>query len=278
MTMQYSALDAAREIDVMPRGLAPAMDAQQFKTGILMAVDTVKNRVQVSVDGSPGVWMPYLAGSYTVGDMVWVFTEKLPGATGMICHGRVGGTPGVDLPTAPDAGGDTEEVTTIIRPQWTGSWRVSRNAYDRWNEGRAEYGGRATLYQGDGFGSGQMYGLALYGSQVVDLAAIAITKITLTLRDAGLSLATRPAMSVRAATNTDHSAAPSPTGVTMSPAALARGAVTTLDLDASLLDSFRTGTLQALAMVGAGSGAYNAVRGTSDADGMALAVTYTRPI
>jgi len=261
----------------MPRGIQPSSDPTQLKTGILMAVDTTKNRVQVSVDGSSGVWMAYLAGTYTVGDMVWVFRESLPGTAGMMCLGSVGGTPAVTLPTAPDAGGATEDATATILPQWTGTWRVVRSAYDRWNVDRAEYGGRATLYQGDGFGSGQLYGLALYGSQIADLGATSISSIVLTLRDASLSLASRPAMEVRAATNTSATGVPAPTGVTMTPAALAKGAVTTLALDATLLDDFRTGTLQALAMVGVGTSKYNAVRGTSDPDGMALTVNYTRP-
>lgn len=276
--LRLSALDVAREVDLMPRGIQPSSDATQVKPGILMAIDTTKNRVQVSVDGSSGVWMSYLTGSYTVGDMVWVFRESLPGAAGMMCLGSVGGTPAVTLPTAPAAGGTTEAAVAKILPQWTGTWRVARSAYDRWNEARAEYGGRATLYQGDGFGSGQLYGLALYGSQIADLGATSISSIILTLRDASLSLASRPAMQVRAATNTSAAGVPAPTGVTMTPPALAKGAVTQLALDATLLDGFRTGTLQALAMVGVGTSKYNAVRGTSDADGMALTVNYTRPV
>lgn len=277
-TLRLSALDVAREVDLMPRGIQPSSDATQVKPGILMAIDTTKNRVQVSVDGSSGVWMAYLDGTYTVGDTVWVFRESLPGAAGMMCLGRVGGTTEVTLPTVPDPVATTEDATATILPLWTGSWRVVRSAYDRWNEARAEYGGRATLYQGDGFGSGQLYGLALYGSQIADLGATSISSIVLTLRDASLSLASRPALQVRAATNTSAAGVPAPTGVTMTPAALAKGAVTTLALDATLLDDFRTGTLRALAMVGAGTSKYNAVRGTSDADGMALTVNYTRPV
>ncbi|MCB2412460.1 hypothetical protein LGT39_06300 [Demequina sp. TTPB684] len=277
-TLRLSALDVTREVDLMPRGIQPASDATQLKPGILLAVDTDTNRVQVSVDGSSGVWIPYLAGSYTVGDIVWVFRENLPGTSGMICLGRVGGTSEVGAPEVPDAPPTTEAAVATILPTWTGTWRVSRSAYDQWNASRAEYGGRATLYQGDAFGSGQLYGLALYGNQIKDLGAVSIESIALTLRDASLSLGSRPAMVVRAATNTNASAAPAATGATMNPAALAKGAVTTLALDGSLLESFRTGALQALATVGVGSSAYNAVRGTSDADGMALTVNYTRPV
>ncbi|WP_291378858.1 hypothetical protein [Demequina sp.] len=277
-TLRLSALDVAREVDLQSRGIQRASDASQLKPGILIDVDTGTNRVQVSVDGSSGVWIPYLAGSYTVGDMVWVFREQLPGASGMICLGRVGGTPGVTLPDAPNEGATTETAVATILPTWTGTWRVVRNAYDRWNAERAEYGGRATLYQGDGFGSGQLYGLALYGNQIKDLGATSIESITLTLRDASLASAPGPAMVIRAATNTNASAAPAATGATMNPAPLAKGAVTTLALDGTLLESFRTGALQALATVGVGSSAYNAVRGTSDADGMALKVNYTRPV
>lgn len=262
----------------MSQGIQPGSDATQLKPGILIAVDTDTNRVQVSVDGSSGVWVPYLSGSYTVGDMVWVFREMLPGAAGMICLGRVGGTPGVALPDAPGAGATTENAVATILPTWSGTWDANSSRYDNWNVSRAEYGGRATLYQGDGFGSGQLYGLALYGNQIKDLGATTIASIVLTLRDANMSIPSRPAMVIRAATNTNHSSAPAATGATMNPAALAKGAVKTLVLDGTLLESFRTGALQALATVGVGSSAYNAVRGTSDADGMALTVNYTRPV
>lgn len=276
--MEYSALDIAGEQSSLQGALAVALDTTSQKTGIVDSINTTTNRLLVSIDGSDPIPMEYAAGSYSPGEMVTVKKEYVGGVIKSYVYGRTGGTPAVTLPTVPPASGTTATATTVIVPQWSGTWRVARSAYDRWNESRTSYGGRSTLYQGDGYGSGQLNGLALYGDQIKNLGATTITAMVLTVRDAGLALGSRPAMEIRAATNTDASGAPSPTGVTMTAPALASGAVDTVAVDASLLDSFRTGAVKALTTVGVGSSKYNALRGTSDADGMALTITYTRPV
>ena len=276
--MVYSALDIASEVSALQGAIAPGMDTTSQKTGIVSSTNVTTNRLLVSIDGSDPIPMEYAAGSYTPGEMVTVKKEYVGGIIKCYVLGRTGGTAGVTLPTVPPAAPTTATATAIIIPTWSGTWRVSNGKYDQWNASRSAYGGRATLYQGDGYGSGQLYGLALYGDQIKNLGAIAITAMALTLRDASMSIPSRPAMEIRAATNTDASGAPAPAGVTMTGPALASGAVGSMAIDASLLDNFRTGVLQALATVGVGSSKYNAVRGTSDADGMALTVTYTRPV
>lgn len=274
--MDVSVLDLARGADAAQGEIPSTLDITRQLTGIVSSVDTPRNRLWVSVQGSNPIAMEYAAGSYTPGEMVDVDRDTLAGVLKFYVRGRTGGTPGGTLPTVPPAAPTTVAAVTVVAPTWSGTWRQTR--YDNWNATRAAYGGRATLYQGDGFGSGQLYGLALYGNQIRDLNAIAITAMELTLRDASMAIPSRPTMDVRAATNTDASGAPAPTGVTMTGPALGVGAVGSLAIDASLLASFRTGALQALATVGVGTGEYNAVRGTSDADGMALTVNYTRAI
>jgi hypothetical protein len=276
--MARSELDATRELAFAPQGLAPGMDGKQLVTGILVDIDTGTNRALVSYDGSPGVWMTFTDGAYTEGEMVQVIRSIHAGIAEVHCLGPVGGTPGVPLPTAPGEGATSTTAVATIAPIWTGSWRSSKSRYDDWNVSRSEYGGRATLYQGSGFGSGEMIGLALYGDLIKNLGATSIQSITIALRDASLALSSRPAMEFQAATNADTSGSPARTGAVMTAAALGKGEAGSLAVDASLLEGFRTGTYKALATHGAGTGEYNAVRGTSDADGMVLTVNYTRPI
>jgi len=276
--MEYSALDIANESASLQGALAAGLDTTVQVTGIVSSLNPTTNRLLVSIYGSDPIPMEFASGSYTPGEMVDVARTYVGGVVKFFVRGRTGGTPAVTLPTVPPAASTTATATTVIVPQWSGTWRVARSAYDRWNESRSSYGGRSTLYQGDGYGSGQLFGLALYGDQIKNLGATTITAMTLTVRDAGLAIGSRPAMEIRAATNTDSSGIPSPTGVTMTAPALASGAVGAVAVDASLFDAFRTGAIKALTTVGVGSSKYNALRGTSDADGMALKITYTRPV
>lgn len=276
----YSPLAMARMTDAAQGAIPGAIDTTTKVIGIVASLDATANRLLVSVQGSDPIPMTFTPNSYTAGEMVMVTRDTRAGILNFHVDGRTGGTPGGTLPTVPPAAGTTVEATALIVPEWSGTWRVDRGAYDQWNAARAEYGGRATLYQGahPTAGSGQLYGLALYGDQIANLNAIAITAMELTLRDGGWPGSPRPGMQIRAATNVDASGAPSPTGVTMTGPTLAKGAVGTLPIDASLLNDFRTGALKALATVGVGTSKYQLVRGTSDADGMALTVHYTRAV
>jgi hypothetical protein len=173
----------------------------------------------------------------------------------------------VTYPVPPPA---TESVTVTIKPKWSGTWRNSRNAWDRWNVDR--YGGRSTLYQGDGYGSGPLTGLAVYGTQVRDLGAISIESITVTLIGADLASG-GVTITVQGSSNgTQPSGAPSSSGATAS-GTPGRAGTDKVALPSSVREDFRTGAVRGLATVGS---AYGAVRGTSAAAGMALAVKYTR--
>src|SRR5699024_5471217 len=93
--------------------------------------------------------------------------------------------PDVPIPTPPPPPPETVERKATINPQWSGSYRTIRAAWDRWNVDR--YGGRSTLYQGSGSGSGTMKGLACYGNQITNLKAISIEKMVLIVKGAGLA-------------------------------------------------------------------------------------------
>jgi len=245
--------------------------------GILVEINELGNRAIVSIDGAPRVpMMAVSTGIYVEGEIVNVLRNPFGGGDQYMCLGPAGGDT-ADLPTAPEVGATTAPTTVTLRPEWTGTWDADSGRYDNWNVSRTEYGGRSTLYQGDRFGSGPLTGLATYGNQIVALGASEITAMLVTLRGAGLALDLYPAVKVQAATNGAASSAPSSAGTVVT-GAPGKSGVVQVALDASVFAGYRAGTYKGLALVGVGYAEYNAVRGTSDADGMALTITYTRPI
>jgi hypothetical protein len=273
--MEYSVLDVAANTDHLQGALAASLDTSSQVTGIVASTDTVANRLLVSVRGSDPIPMPYAAGTYTNGEMVDVSLEYVGGVINPYVRGRTGGTPGGALPTVPPSAPTTDEATALILPEWTGTWDTNSSRYDNHNVGRTAYGGRATLYQGDKYGSGPLVGLATYGEQIVALDAVSIESIVVTLRGAGLAEATYPAIELQAATNAAPSSAPSLAGTAVTGSPGKSGVVNTA-LHPSVLEGFRIGTYKGVGLAGTGSAEYAAVRGTSDADGMALTVNYTR--
>jgi hypothetical protein len=208
--------------------------------------------------------LPYLASTYTVGTAVWVGLDDWGAPY------RVDGSSDVSVtsttpPALPDAPPTTVQVTQTIGPQWSGSYRHNRSAWDRWNG--SSYGGYSTLYQGDGFGSGPMTGLATYGDQLVNLGAVSIDKVSVMLRSVGLSGASGPATVQGSGHAGQPAGAPGSSGDT----ATGDGWV---DLPTSIRNGFASGVFKGLALVG---GNYWAVAGAGNGDGMVLSVTYTRP-
>lgn len=221
----------------------------------------------VDVLGGSAV-VPYLPSTYDVGDRVWVTLDDWGRPA------RVDGTTSQDAtsaPTPPPAGGggSTVQVTVAVGPTWSGSYRAG-SGWDRWNTGR--YGGRSTLYQGSGFGSGPMVGLAVYGDQLVSLGAISIDRVQVMLRGVGLSGASGPAT----VQGSPHGAQPpgAPAGIGSTATEGNAGAPQQADLGPDLREGMRTGSVKGLVLVGP---QYWAVAGEGTGDGMVLLVTYTRP-
>lgn len=159
--------------------------------------------------------------------------------------------------------------TVTITPNDTGTYRVSRGAWDRWNTDR--FGGASTLYQGNAHGSGQLIGAAFYGNKVSALGAVTITRIRVLLRGAGLNESSFPAISLTGVYEGSRpggvpSGAGQVFGGNPGQSGTAWATVNSADLEA-----WRVGVLRGLAVVGGG---YAAVRGLSAADGMVLEVTF----
>lgn len=208
--------------------------------------------------------LPFLPGSYgTFPRDVWVALSDW--GVPFLVHAPSAVAPPPPPPAPQPPPSSVVTVTQTISPQWSGSYRHSRGAWDRWNTNR--YGGRSTLYQGNGQGSGPMTGLAVYGSQLVNLGALSITRVQVRLRSVGLASGS-PAVTVQGSPHgTKPGGAPSSSGAT------AAGMNAWVDLPSSVREAMRTGAVRGLATVG---GAYSAVAGAGNGDGMALQVTYTR--
>ena len=211
--------------------------------------------------------VPFSGGTYTAQQRVWIELDSW-GVPFRMDGFSPESTPTTG-PTAPGAGGGsgTAQATVSIGAQWSGTWRASRSAYDRYNADRPEYGGRSTLYQGQIGSSSTLTGIAVYGDQLVNLGATSFDRIQVAVRPVGASGASGDAVLQGTAQATAYPGAPAPGGDT----ATGLGWV---DLPASMRENFRTGASKGLVTVG---GNYQAVAGAGNGDGMLMVVTYTRP-
>ena len=231
---------------------------------VMPASMTASGATTATVSWAGGSYvLPYLAGSYgTLPRDVWISLSDW-GAP-VLVHGPSATAPPPPPPPPPDpTPAPTVQVSQAIGPQWSGTYRTIRGAWDRWNVDR--YGGRSTLWQGDSFGSGPLVGYAAYGPQVANLGAISIDRMQVMVRNAGSGGG--PALLIGTTQNFPApGGGPSGTGATAS----GEGWV---DLPASVFESWRTGAIGGLATVG---GNYAAFAGAGNGDGMVLVVTYTR--
>lgn len=253
--------------------------APAWSWGEVTAVDGGSARLTVTVDGVSYV-LPHVAGTYAVTDQVAVLLDHTSGLGGLVV-GKMGNppsNPSVPVVPATVAAPTTRTVGPVaITPSWSGTYRVSRAAWDRWNTG--SYGGRSDCYQGtDSTGSGgQLIGLVTFGDKLVNLGATSITAAVVTLRSNGAGYTTAPTFTVQGSPHGSRpTGSPSTTGTTATSAAIARvGGRTTLALPSDIREGMRTGAIKGLVIVGS---TYAGLFGTSRADGLALAITYTKPI
>lgn len=232
---------------------------------VVPASMTASGATTATVDWNGALYtLPFLPGSYgTLPRDVWISLSDWGSPVLVLGPSAVTPPPPPPPPEPPPSSVVT--VTQTINAQWSGSYRHSRSAWDRWNTSR--YGGRSTLYQGDGQGSGPMTGLAVYGSQLVNLGAISITRVRVRLNSVGLASGS-PAVTVQ---GSPHGSKPA--GAPSSSGATASGMNDWVDLPSSVREAMRTGAVRGLATVG---GSYSAVAGAGNGSGMALQVTYTR--
>ena len=261
------ALEDAREAKSLPIGPRFGASTDIYKTAQLQSINAVTMRAIVSVDGSQPISLPFVPGVYTGYTTVHVLCDPGKGGRAVLVLGPAGvqvvdpgdPTSGVPLPPPPPPASVT--ATATILPTWSGTWRTGQR-WDQWNVGR--YGGRSDLYQGNAYGSGVLKGLAVYGDQIVGLSALTIVSATVTMN-----------VSTGSGTPTVQGCAsgtPAPAGPPSSSGATSSG-TGAVDLDSTICEGLRTGTVKGLALVGSG---YVAVYGTGRADGMALRITYTR--
>lgn len=209
--------------------------------------------------------LPFVPATYgALPRDVWIALSDW--GTPVLVHGPSSTAPPPPPPPPPDPEtGSTVQVTQMISPQWSGTWRSIRGAYDRWNVDR--YGGRSTLYQGNAFGSGPLTGIAVYGDQLANLGAISIDQVDVGLSGVGLSGGSGPATVQGTAQGTAFPGAPVGSG----PTATGEGWV---NLPLAVGEGMRTGAIKGLVLVG---GSYYAVAGAGNGTGMVLRVIYTRP-
>lgn len=255
------------------RCLGPVDLVPPITSGKVTAINASAGKVTVATLGG-SFELSYDAGTYAVGAPVHVL--RAPGMFGAPYH--VTGPLGNYKPTDPGGTGggeanpgQTEQRQITVGPQWSGSWTGSR--WDNWNTDVAERGGRAALWQGQGYGSPNMQGLAVYGDQIVSLAASAITKMTVTLirPSTGSGGGSGPAV----LQTSPHGGGapgggPGGSGATVA-VGISRGDTVTVDLPSSMFDAFRTGAAKGLALVG---GDYLNLFGQDRAGAMALTIQY----
>lgn len=238
-------------------------DRRPWLVGRLIAVNATTNRAQVTIDGSPPVWLPFVPGVYDGVTTVFVLADPVRAGSGQLVLGPCFQEPAAEVPPPPEAPAPTATVsaTALIRPVGSATYRHIRAAWDRWNV--TMYGGRTDLYQGDAYGSGPLTGLAWYGSQITNLNAVSITSVKVaTPRPTGSGNVTLQG----APHSSRPSGAPAPAGETAS-------GDSSVTLTAAMREALRTGSAKSLATVGAN---YRATYGSAHPSGMSLSIAYTR--
>lgn len=244
-----------------------AGDRRPWVVAVLLSIDTTANRAKVSIDGSESVSLPFLPGNYTGISTVFVLRDFNGSGSGDLVAGPCYSMAEPPPPPPDPPAASTPQTTTdtaLIRPTWSGTYRAGGPVpgWDQWNVGR--YGGRSTLYQGNAYGSGALTGLATYGSQVADLGALSIQRIVVSTP---MATGSGSVVLQGSASGSKPAGAPTTTGATSSGS-------TAVELDPTICEAFRTGSVKGLASVGS---SYRGTYGASRPSGMALSITYTRP-
>ena len=257
--------------------LGPVSPGQVLAGGVVKAVNAAVGLLTVTTLDADFT-LPYPPGTYSVGTLVHVvrspsrfgLPEYVLGPSGNY-NAANPGQPGGGAVNPPQV----VNRQAIILPQWSGSWRASFNRWDSWNTDR--YGGRSTLWQGNGAGSGPMTGLVTYGDQIVALGAVQITRMQVSVYRADSSFPSgRSAVLQPSPHGSQPGGAPAASGEGVGSPPLTPGQSVQVDLAASVFEGFRTGAYKGLATVGSD---YAGFSGTPDrapvrADGMALVVQY----
>ncbi|MDD7963302.1 hypothetical protein [Microbacterium thalli] len=253
--------------------LGPLDEVLPVARGEVVSIDAAARRMQVSLLGEVHT-LRYNPSTYTVGQFVHVQRDPASFGRPYFVSGP-DGEAGVIAPPGPGTGqenaGQVETKTVTIGAQWSGSWTGSR--WDNWNQYRSDYGGRAALYQGQGYGSPNMLGLAVYGDQIANLQARRILNMTARLERPANGSGGGGGPAVLQGSPHGGPApggGPAATGATAS-VVIQRGTVAEVALPQEMFEPFRTGALRGLALVGS---TYLNLFGSDRAGAMTLTIQY----
>lgn len=266
--LQRSAVDRGRVMFC----LGPVDPGPEIVVGRVTAVNTAAGTLTVATVGG-SYDLPFASGTYSVGTLVhvWRSAERL--GMPVFVLGQQGNYAGVDPGgVSAGAGNPPQSVLReiVFRPQWSGSWRSGYSRWNTWNTDR--YGGPSTLWQGSGYGSTAMTGLATYGDQIVNLGASSIESASVLVYRADTSVSTGVAPTLQPSTNgSQPGGAPTVAGATATGPSLTPEAGAWVDLPSGVLAGFLAGTYKGVALVGSGYGGFY---GTAKGDGMLLKLQY----
>lgn len=167
--------------------------------------------------------------------------------------------------------GQIVTVQAGVIPSDSGTYRVSRAAWDRWNTDR--FGGATDVYQGDAFGSGTLIGWVGYGDRIANLGALEIVSATLKVKRNGwTNLNTPVALTVQGSpSGTQPAGSPSSSGDTATTNAVGLEQWASVALTASMREGLRTGSIKGLVAVGSGDSGWYGTGGS-----MVLDLTYIK--
>lgn len=241
-------------------------DRRMWAVGRVLEVDGGAARLRVRVDGGQA-WLPHVAGTYTVDDSVVVLRDPV---AGQVVLGQIGALAAEEVLDT-STGSGVEVATVLVRPTWSGTWRVDRSAWGRWTTIASS--DLTDLYQGSGSGSGTLYGLAVYGAQLSGLGATSVLRARVHLIHNGSGYGATTFTVRPTAASSQPAGAPTFAGDTVVSASIGPGGRTTVDLPASVATGLGDGTYGSLGLVGAG---YGGVRGANHPEGMAVEFTFER--
>lgn len=223
---------------------------------------------EISIVGSEPLAVPAVPSTYTGVTSVYVtMSEGRP----VLVTGPAG-TPVFSEEEPVPAESTTVETVTgiVVAPTVSGTWRVDRAAWDRWNVA-------TDVYQTGSATSGTLSGIACYGDAIVNLGLDTIARARLTLVSNGAGYSASWSAAIKGATHSSLPATAPTLAATSSsvtvPGYEHDGSAVTVDLDATTRENLRDGTWKSLGL--GTTGTYGGTRGTRDSRGWVLTIDGT---
>jgi len=247
----------------------PLTAAPMVVTGTVIAV----NDETLTVDVLGGtIDLMFASSTYDVGDKVLVLRHPSGFGIAQAVIGLAGIEQNADTPGGGSGNpGQTQPRQATISPQDSGTFSARFGRWDAWAV-YPRHGGAPSMWQGNGYGSGALWGWSGYGDQVTNLHATAITRMWLDVIRADASDSAARALTVQGSPDgVRPGGAPAGAGDTASTGPLPQGASQRIELPASMYDAWRTGGVRGLRTVG---GDYMAAAGTNRGGAMTLTIQY----